>query len=66
MNAPKLRPAAGIRPASPVQQESPPDDWLCTWVYRVAVWSDGPKDGVWELKYINAACLAHARLAHAA
>jgi hypothetical protein len=57
-----LRPQPGHRPAAPVRQEDPPDDWLCTWAYRIAVWSDGSKTGVWELKYVNAACLEHARL----
>jgi hypothetical protein len=59
---PALRPAPGKRPLLPVRQDNPPDDWLCTWSYRLAVWSPGPRDGVWELKFIHAACHAHARL----
>ena len=63
-----LKPSAGTRPPRPVLQDSPPDDWLCIWVYTQAVWScpDGQEgEGYWELKYVNAACLAHARLAAA-
>jgi hypothetical protein len=53
----------GRRPAVPVRQADAPDDWLCTWAYRIAVWTApcGPQ-GVWELKFINAACRQHNHL----
>lgn len=62
---PALRPHPGRRPAVPVRQDSPPDDHLCAWSYRVAVWSGSEARGFWELKYINSACAEHARLAFA-
>jgi hypothetical protein len=61
-----LRPAPGRRPAAPVRLDEIPADYLCTWTYRQAVWSGGPQiKGYWELKFINAACPEHARLAAA-
>jgi hypothetical protein len=60
---PANRKPLGTRPPVPVRQGSPPDDWLCTWSYRKAVWScANPPPPVWELKFIHAACPAHAHL----
>jgi len=57
----------GTRPLIPVRAEQIPDDWHCTWVYRL-VRGDGGRvtGGFWELKYVNAACLQHYRLPAAA
>lgn len=58
----------GTRPSEPVRSIEPPDCELCTWAFRQAVWSlpEGQEQaGVWELKYLNAMCFKHARLAAA-
>jgi len=58
-----VRAAPGTRPATPVRQVQHPDDRWCSWVYREDPWVPGQRrTGFWELKYIHAACLAHARL----
>lgn len=63
MSPAPIRKSAGRRPVPPVRQQNPPDDWLCTWSYRIAVWSRPEREaGVWELKYIHAACHEHALL----
>jgi hypothetical protein len=54
--------APGTRPAAPVRADEIPADWLCTWVYRPPDRDAPGSSGFWELKYVNAACLAHARL----
>jgi hypothetical protein len=59
------RPHPGTRPPAPVRLDEIPADWRCTWTYRIAVWSTSapPGKGHWELKFINAACPEHGRLA---
>lgn len=64
MGAPAVRKLPGTRPPVPVRADRMPDDWLCTWAYRELP-GNPPRTGVWELKYINAACPEHARLAAA-
>ncbi len=59
----QLRVYPGTRPLSPVRLDEIPDDWHCTWVYRLVLGPDRQvTGGFWELKFINAACLRHARL----
>lgn len=67
MRPSQFRVSPGTRPLAPVRLEQIPDDWMCTWVYRL-VRGDGRQvtGGFWELKYVNAACLRHARLPAAA
>lgn len=61
-----LRAQPGTRPRIPVRQDTPPDDHWCTWAVRTAVWTTPViAPGTWELKFINAACPEHARLAAA-
>jgi hypothetical protein len=63
VSRPQFRPVPGTRPAAPVRCDEIPDDWKCTWTYRVVSCPAGENGtGFWELKYINAACLEHARL----
>lgn len=55
-----------IRPAQPVpRSDIPPDDLLCTWVFRVTS-TVGNGKGHWELKYIHQGCSQHASLPRAA
>ena len=59
----QFRVPPGTRPADPVRTYAMPDDSLCTWIYRLTGCEAGENGtGFWELKYINAACLQHARL----
>ncbi len=45
----------GTRPAQPVIEFSPPDDWLCCWSVR-----QRPDQTVfWELKFIHNGCRLH-------
>lgn len=58
--SPFTRKVPGSRPAAPFRQQAPPDDWLCTWSYRLPVWSaPAPAEGVWELKFVHACCAQH-------
>lgn len=45
----------GTRPAQPVIEYTPPDDWLCCWSCRVGL--DGKP--FWELKFIHYGCRQH-------
>ena len=59
-----VRKPPGRRPAEPVRLDHPPEDRLCTWSVREEP-GIPPRKVVWELKFINAACFEHARLAAA-
>jgi len=61
-----IRQPLSIRPAVPPRAGAiPPDDSLCTWVWRITS-TEGNGTGYWELKYIHAGCLQHSHLPRAA
>ena len=64
--APGSKPVPSCKPQAPAPtSDIPPDDLLCTWVFRVTS-TKGNGKGYWELKYIHSGCSQHTTLPRAA